>query len=47
VYIGDTITAEAAVTSANNQRSIAKLKISIKNQSIDEVLKDEATVFQA
>ena len=47
VYIGDTITAEATVTSANNRRSIAKLDISIKNQSGDEVLKDEATVFQA
>ena len=47
VYIGDTITAEATVTSANNRRSIAKLDISIKNQSGDEVLKDEATIFQA
>lgn len=47
VYIGDTITAEATVTSANNRRSIAKLDISIKNQAGDEVLKGEATVFQA
>ena len=47
MYIGDTITAEATVTSANNRRSIAKLDISIKNQSGDEVLKDEATIFQA
>ena len=47
MYIGDTITAEATVTSANNRRSIAELDISIKNQSGDEVLKGEATVFQA
>ena len=47
VYIGDTITAEATVTSANNRRSIAKLDIIIKNQTGDEVLKGEATVYQA
>ena len=47
VYIGDTIRAEATVTTANNRRSIARLDISIKNQSGDEVLKGEATVYQA
>jgi acyl dehydratase len=47
VYIGDTITAEATVTSANNRRSIAKLDISIKNKAGDEVMNGEATVFQA
>ena len=47
VYIGDTITAEATVASANNRRGIARLNISIKNQSGDEVLKGEATVYQA
>ena len=47
VFIGDTIRAEAVVTSANNRRGIAKMEFRITNQDGDEVLTGEATVFQA
>ncbi len=58
VFIGDTIRAEAVVTSANNRRGIAKMEFNnrtggiakmefrITNQDGDEVLTGEATVFQ-
>jgi acyl dehydratase len=47
VYIGDTIRAEATVISANNRRSIARMEFRVTNQDGDEVLKGEATVYQA
>ncbi|MDA0799533.1 MAG: MaoC family dehydratase [Chloroflexi bacterium] len=47
VYIGDTITAEATVLSVNPRRPMADLAFTVTNQDGEEVLKGEATVFQA
>jgi acyl dehydratase len=47
VYIGDTITAEATVTSVRDGRPIATMEFVVRNQSDKEVLRGEATVYQA
>jgi acyl dehydratase len=47
VYIGDTIRAEATVLSLNPWRPMADLAFTVTNQDGEEVLKGEATVFQA
>ena len=47
VYIGDTIRAEATVTAVHEGRPMADIDFVIKNQSGDEVLTGEATVYQA
>lgn len=47
VYIGDTITATATVLSVHPRRPMADLAFTITNQDGEEVLKGEATVFQA
>jgi acyl dehydratase len=47
VYIGDTITAEATVTSVRDDRPIATMGFVVRNQSDEEVLRGEATVYQA
>ena len=46
VYIGDTIRAQATVTSVHDRRGIVKLDIVIENQDGDAVLSGEATVMQ-
>ena len=47
VYIGDTIRAEAMVRSVDPERPRADIKFTVTNQHGDEVLKGEATVYQA
>ena len=47
VYIGDTIRAEATVLSVNPRRPMADMSFVVINQDGDEVLRGEATVFQA
>lgn len=47
VYIGDTIRAEATVLSVHPRRPMADLAFTVTNQDGEEVLKGEATVFQA
>ena len=47
VYIGDTIRAEATVTSVHPGRPKADIRFTIVNQEGDEVLRGEATVYQA
>jgi acyl dehydratase len=47
VFIGDTITAEATVLSVHPRRPMADLAFTVTNQDGEEVLKGEATVFQA
>ncbi len=47
VYIGDTITAEAMVTSVREDRPIANMEFVVRNQSDEKVLQGEATVYQA
>jgi acyl dehydratase len=47
VYIGDTITAEATVTSVRDDRPIATMEFVVRNQNDEEVLRGEATVYQA
>ena len=46
VYIGDTIRAEATVTSYSERRGIAKMEFEVKNQHGEDVLTGEATVMQ-
>ena len=47
VYIGDTIRAEARVRSVDQERPRADIEFAVTNQNGDEVLKREATVYQA
>lgn len=47
VYIGDTITAEAAVTSVVEGRPMATLGFVVRNEGEEVVLEGEATVYQA
>ncbi len=47
VYIGDTISAEAKVVSVHSRRPQADMSFIVTNQSGKEVLRGEATVFQA
>ena len=47
VYIGDTIRAEATVQSVQEGRPMSSIDFVIKNQQGEEVLRGEATVFQA
>ena len=47
VYIGDTIRAEATVTSVHESKPIAEIDVVITNQHGKEVLTGKATVYQA
>ncbi len=47
VYIGDTIRAEAKVTSVRDNRPMADIRFVVKNQDDEEVLTGEALVYQA
>ena len=47
VYIGDTISAEATVLSVHPSRPMADRSFTVTNQDGEEVLKGEATIFQA
>ena len=47
VYIGDTIKAEATVLSVHPRRPMADMSFVVTNQDGEEVLRGEATVFQA
>ena len=47
VFIGDTITAEAVVTSVNERRRLAEMEFRIVNQDGYVVLEGEALVHQA
>jgi acyl dehydratase len=47
VYIGDTIQAEATVTSIHRRLPMADLEFRVVNQDGDEVLTGEATIYQA
>ena len=47
VYIGDTIMAEATVLSVHPRRPMADMAFVVVNQDGEEVLRGEATVFQA
>ncbi len=47
VYIGDTIQAEATVTSIHRRLPMADLEFRLVNQDGDEVLTGEATIYQA
>lgn len=47
VYIGDTIRAEATVRSTREDRPMADIEFVITNQDGDEVLRGDATVYQA
>ena len=46
VHINDTITAEAVVTSVSKQRSIAKMAITVTDESGKKVLSGDVTVMQ-
>ena len=47
VYIGDTIRAEATVVSLHSRRRQADLTFTVTNQIGQEVLRGEATIYQA
>ena len=47
VYIGDTIRAEATVVSIHPRRPQADIRFTVVNQDGKEVLRGEATVYQA
>ena len=47
VYIGDTIRAEARVKSIDQGQPRADIEFTVSNQHGDEVLRGEATVYQA
>jgi acyl dehydratase len=47
VFVGDTITAEGTVTSANARRSMYEMSFRVVNQDGDVVLEGEALVYQA
>jgi acyl dehydratase len=47
VYVGDTIRAEATVTSVRPGRNMAELAFVVVNQHGEEVLRGEATLYQA
>ena len=47
VYIGDTIRAEATVVSIHPRRPQAEIRFTVVNQDGKEVLRGEATVYQA
>jgi acyl dehydratase len=47
VYVGDTIRAEATVLAVHPRRPMADLAFVVMNQDGEEVLKGEATVYQA
>ena len=47
VYIGDTIRAEATILSVHPRRPMADMSLVVTNQDRDEVLRGEATEFQA
>ena len=47
VYIGDSITAEATVSSVDAERGRATMEFVVENQSAEVVLKGSAAVFQA
>ena len=47
VYIGDTVRAEARVKSVDKGRRRADIEFTVTNQHGDEVLRGEATVYQA
>ncbi len=47
VYIGDTIRAEAMVTSVHKRLPVADLEFKVTNQDGEEVLTGQATVYQA
>ena len=47
VYIGDTIRAEGTVKSIHEDRPIADIGFVVTNQHGEEVLRGEATVYQA
>ena len=47
VYIGDSIRAEATVKSVHDNKPIANIEFVITNQDGEEVLKGDATVYQA
>ena len=47
VYIGDTIRAEATVISVHDERPMADIDFVTSNQHGEEVLRGEATVYQA
>ena len=47
VYIGDTIRAEATVTSVHETKPIADIDFVVRNQDAEEVLQGQATVYQA
>ena len=47
VYIGDTLRAQATVTSVRASKGLAKLEFSVVNQRGEEVLEGQATVYQA
>ena len=47
VFIGDTIHAEATVTSVHESKPIAEIDFVVRNQEGNEVLQGQATVYQA
>ncbi len=47
VYIGDTLIAEAVIKSARVSRNLYQMEFTVRNQSGEEVLTGEATVYQA
>ena len=47
VYIGDTIRAEATVTSVHEGRPISEIQFEIVNQDGEKVLQGQGTVFRA
>ena len=47
VFIGDTMTAEATVLSVHPRRPMAEMAFVVTNQDGEEVLRGEATVFEA
>ncbi|HUF54671.1 MAG TPA: MaoC family dehydratase [Dehalococcoidia bacterium] len=47
VYVGDTITAEGTVTSANERRSMYEMSFRVTNQEGEAVLEGEALIYQA
>ena len=47
VYIGDTIRAEARVKRVFKKRRIAEIEFTVENQHGEQVLRGQATVYQA
>ena len=47
MYIGDTLRGEATVLSVHARRPMADLRFTVTNQRGDEVLRGDATVYQA